>query len=195
MYGDCLTKITQTMRRINYLIATLLFVFAAAAPAWTQYNNGGPSAEKAEETVVDIAIESDDHETLVAAVKAAGLVETLQSEGPFTVFAPTDAAFAALPKGTVETLLKPENKQKLTSILTYHVIPGKFSSKAVVKAIKKGDGTAEIKTVNGSTIKAMMWDGAVYIKDANGNKAKVTAVDLMGSNGVVHVIDTVIMPE
>ncbi len=145
--------------------------------------------------VVDIALKSQDHTTLVAAVKAAGLVETLKGDGPFTIFAPTNAACEALPEGTVSTLLKPENKSTLTKVLTYHVIPGKLDSKAVVNAIKQGGGTATVTAVSGGTLIAMIKEGEVYLKDEKGRMAKITAVDLEGSNGVIHVIDTVVLPE
>lgn len=145
--------------------------------------------------IVDIAISSDDHTTLVAAVQAAGLVEVLKSEGPFTVFAPTNAAFAKLPQGTVSTLLKPENKDKLTGLLTYHVVKGNLNAAAVIKAINDGDGSIDLETVNGGKITVKLWEGKVVIKDAQGNKATVVATDLNGSNGVIHVIDTVIMPK
>ena len=144
--------------------------------------------------VVDIAIGSEVHSTLVAAVKAADLVTTLKSDGPFTVFAPTNDAFNKLPEGTVQTLLKPENKGKLASILTYHVIAGNFDANAVVKAIKDGNGMAKLTTVQGGTITATIKDGNVMLKDENGNWSKVTATDLKGSNGVIHVIDTVVLP-
>jgi uncharacterized surface protein with fasciclin (FAS1) repeats len=145
--------------------------------------------------VVDIAISSPDHTTLVAAVKAAGLVETLKSEGPFTVFAPVNSGFEALPAGTVEALLKPENKGQLTSVLTYHVLAGNFASTDVLNAINNSDGTASFTTVQGGTIKAMVKDGKVVLMDENGRQAVVTAVDLEGSNGTVHVIDQVVLPQ
>ena len=145
--------------------------------------------------VVDIAIGSEAHTTLVAAVKAAGLVETLKSEGPFTVFAPVNNAFDKLPEGTVASLLKPENKDQLAAILTYHVVAGNLDAEAVVKAIKAGNGKANVQTVQGGTLTAMMKEGAVYLMDENGGMAKVTAVDLKGSNGVIHVIDTVVLPK
>ena len=144
--------------------------------------------------VVDIAISSKDHTTLVAAVQAAGLVETLKSEGPFTVFAPTNAAFDKLPEGTVEGLLKKESKDQLTSILTYHVVAGAINSTDVVNAIKKGKGKAELTTVNGEKLTAQMDGKKVVLMDANGGKSTIIAVDLKGSNGMVHVIDTVLMP-
>lgn len=151
-------------------------------------------AEKAN-TIVDVAMSSKDHTTLVAAVKAAGLVDTLNGAGPFTVFAPVNSAFEKLPAGTVEMLLKPENKEMLTKVLTYHVVAGNLDSKAVANAIKKGNGKAELTTVSGGKLWAMMKDGSVWLKDEKGNKAKVTAVDLKGSNGVIHVIDSVVMPK
>ena len=145
--------------------------------------------------IIENAVNSKDHTTLVAAVKAAGLVETLQTAGPFTVFAPTNAAFAKLPKGTVETLLKPENLKTLQTILTYHVLAGKFSSAQIVAAIKAGNGTASFKTVSGGTLKAMVKKGAVILTDENGASAKVTIADVNQSNGVIHVIDGVVTPK
>jgi len=144
--------------------------------------------------IVENAVNSKDHTTLVAAVKAAGLVETLQSAGPFTVFAPTNAAFDKLPKGTVETLVKPENKATLTKILTYHVIAGKFDAKAIAEKIKEGGGTAELKTVQGETLKATMKGNKLVLTDAKGGTATVTIKNVYQSNGVIHVIDTVLMP-
>lgn len=145
--------------------------------------------------VVDIAIGSPAHTTLVAAVKAADLVATLKSKGPFTVFAPTNDAFAKLPAGTVETLLKPENKAKLAGVLTYHVIAGNLMAADVVAAIKKGNGKAEVATVNGGKLTITLMGDKVMITDANGNSAHVVAADLKGSNGVVHVIDSVLLPK
>jgi uncharacterized surface protein with fasciclin (FAS1) repeats len=144
--------------------------------------------------IVENAVNSKDHTTLVAAVKAAELVETLSSKGPFTVFAPTNAAFGNLPEGTVETLLKPENKKQLQTVLTYHVIAGKFNAKDVVAAIKKGGGKTELQTVSGGTVTAMLDGDKVKIKDAKGNVATVTIADVNQSNGVIHVIDTVLLP-
>jgi uncharacterized surface protein with fasciclin (FAS1) repeats len=145
--------------------------------------------------IVDVAVGSPAHTTLVAAVKAAGLVETLKGKGPFTVFAPTNDAFAKLPAGTVESLLKPENKAALAGILTYHVVAGELDSKAVAAAIKAGKGKAEVKTVNGQILTASVEKGKVKLTDAKGNSAFVTAVDLKGSNGVIHVIDAVLLPK
>ena len=144
--------------------------------------------------IVENAVNSKDHTTLVAAVKAADLVSTLSSDGPFTVFAPTNAAFEKLPEGTVETLLKPENKKQLQTVLTYHVIAGKFNAEDVVNAIKKGYGKAELKTVSGGTLTATLDGKQVKIEDANGNVATVTIADVDQSNGVIHVVDTVLLP-
>lgn len=155
----------------------------------------GSSAVSAQDkTIVDIAVGSPDHTTLVAAVKAADLVGTLQSAGPFTVFAPVNSAFDKLPAGTVATLLKPENKAMLAKILTYHVVAGNLDSKAVAKAIKKGNGKVELTTVSGGKLWAMMDGKNVVLMDEKGGKSTITAVDLKGSNGVIHVIDTVVLP-
>ncbi len=145
--------------------------------------------------IVDNAANSKDHTTLVAAVKAAGLVDTLKSDGPFTVFAPTNAGFEKLPKGTVDTLLKPENKDKLKGILTYHVVAGKLDAAAVADAIKKGNGKATLKTVAGGEITISMDGDKVVITDAKGGKATVTIADVYQSNGVIHVVDSVLLPE
>lgn len=145
--------------------------------------------------VVDIAIGSPDHTTLVAAVKAADLVATLKGKGPFTVFAPTNAAFDKLPKGTVETLLKPENKAKLAKILTYHVVSGNLDAAAVVAAIKAGNGKAVLTTVSGGKLTGTLDGAKVKLTDESGNSAYVTTADLKGSNGVVHVIDGVVLPK
>ena len=144
--------------------------------------------------IVENAVNSKDHTTLVAAVKAAELVDVLSSDGPFTVFAPTNTAFEALPEGTVETLLKEENKSKLQSVLTYHVLAGNFKAADIVNAIKKGNGKATFKTVSGADITAMMDGKNVKVKDAAGNVATVTIADVNQSNGVIHVIDTVLLP-
>ena len=144
--------------------------------------------------IIDNAVNSKDHTTLVAAVKAAGLVDTLKSKGPFTVFAPTNAAFAKLPAGTVENLVKPENKATLTSILTYHVVAGKMSAKDVVAAIKAGRGKATLKTVQGGTLTASMMGKTVMLKDSKGGMSHVTIADVNQSNGVIHVVDAVLLP-
>lgn len=145
-------------------------------------------------TIVDNAVNSPIHKTLVAAVKAAGLVDTLNSAGPFTVFAPTDDAFAKLPAGTVDSLTQPENKATLTKILTYHVVKGKISAKDLAKMIKKGNGTATLTTVEGGTLKAMMSGSNITLTDEKGGSATITTADVFQSNGVIHVIDTVLMP-
>jgi len=144
--------------------------------------------------IVENAINSKDHTTLVAAVKAADLVDVLVGKGPFTVFAPTNAAFDKLPKGTVETLVMKENKAQLQTILTYHVVAGNWSAKDISKLIKKGKGKATIKTVSGGTLTAWKKGKAIYITDENANSAMVTIADVMQSNGVIHVIDTVLLP-
>jgi uncharacterized surface protein with fasciclin (FAS1) repeats len=153
------------------------------------------SQAQSSKTIVENAIGSKDHTTLVAAVKAADLVDVLSSKGPFTVFAPTNEAFAKLPKGTVETLLKPENKAKLQAVLTYHVVAGNLDSKAVVEAIKKGNGSVTLTSVQGGKIVASLSGKNVILTDENGNKSTITAVDITSSNGVIHVIDTVVLPK
>ncbi len=156
---------------------------------------GGTLSVSAQKTVVDIAVGSKDHSTLVAAVKAADLVSTLQSAGPFTVFAPTNAAFAKLPAGTVENLLKAENKATLAKILTYHVVAGNLDAAAVVKAITDGKGKVVVKTVSGGSLTASLKDGKVILTDENGATATVVATDLKAGNGVIHVIDGVLLPK
>ena len=155
----------------------------------------GGAAMYPSKNIVDNAVNSKDHTTLVAAVKAAGLVETLQGSGPFTVFAPTNSAFEKLPAGTVDNLLKPENKEMLSGVLAYHVIPGKLDSKEIASLIKKGDGKAELTTVEGGKIWLWMKGDNLVIKDEKGGMATVTIKDVYQSNGVIHVIDTVVMPE
>ena len=180
---------------------TLLAAFAVAALALTSLAaqaqkdpDVGGAAMYPNKTIVENAVNSPIHKTLVAAVKAAGLVDTLNSAGPFTVFAPTDDAFAKLPAGTVDTLIKPENKDTLVKILTYHVVPGKVSSKQLLKMIKKGGGKATLKTVQGEELTATTADGKIMLTDAKGGMATVTTADVFQSNGVIHVIDTVLMP-
>ena len=155
----------------------------------------GGAAMYPNKNIVENAVNSKDHTTLVAAVKAAGLVETLQSKGPFTVFAPTNAAFDKLPAGTVDTLLKPENIKTLQTVLTYHVVAGKMNASDIAKAIKVGKGKATLKTVSGGTLTAWMDGKDLYISDEKGNKAKVTIADVNQSNGVIHVVDTVLLPK
>lgn len=155
----------------------------------------GGAAMYPNKNIIENAVNSKDHTTLVAAVKAAGLVETLEGKGPFTVFAPTNEAFAKLPAGTVETLLKPENKKMLQTILTYHVVAGKLNSSDIAKAIKAGKGKATFKTVSGGTLTAWMKGKDLYITDESGNNSKVTIADVNQSNGVIHVVDTVLLPK
>lgn len=145
--------------------------------------------------IVDNAVNSKDHTTLVAAVSAAGLVETLKSAGPFTVFAPTNDAFNKLPEGTVGTLVKPENKAMLTKILTYHVLSGRYNASDIVKAIKAGKGSAEFTTVSGGKLLAMLKGSNVILKDENGGTSMVSIPDVNQKNGVIHVIDTVVLPK
>ncbi len=144
--------------------------------------------------IIDNAVNSADHTTLVAAVKAGGLVDTLKGKGPFTVFAPTNEAFAKLPAGTVDTLLKPENKKQLDQVLTYHVVAGKVDSAALAKKIKAGHGKATLKTVEGGTLTATMDGSDIVLTDAKGGTAKVTIADVYQSNGVIHVVDSVLLP-
>ncbi|MGB3378767.1 MAG: fasciclin domain-containing protein [Allopontixanthobacter sediminis] len=144
--------------------------------------------------IIENAVNSADHTTLVAAVKAAGLVETLSGPGPFTVFAPTNAAFAKLPAGTVDTLLKPENKAALSGVLTYHVVPGRVTARDLMRMIDAGGGMAQLKTVNGGTLTARLSGGNVVLVDAKGGTATVTQADVMQSNGVIHVTNAVSLP-
>lgn len=175
------------------LFAFVIAVGVAGTASAQMYSQA--SMKSNEKDIVDTAVATPQLSTLVAAVKAAGLVETLKGDGPFTVFAPVNDAFGKLPSGTVETLLKPENKAMLTSVLTYHVIAGNFEAKDVAAAIKNGNGKAELTTVQGGKIWAMMDGADVVLKDEKGNKSKVVMVDVKTSNGVVHVIDTVVMPK
>ncbi|MBA3440054.1 MAG: fasciclin domain-containing protein [Pyrinomonadaceae bacterium] len=153
----------------------------------------GGAAMYKQKDIVDNAMNSKDHTTLVAAVKAAGLVETLKGTGPFTVFAPTNAAFSKLPEGTVDTLVKPENKEMLTKVLTYHVVPGKFNAKAIMKQIKAGGGTAKLTTVSGGTLTATMVGKNLMLRDEKGGMSHVMISNVYQSNGVIHVVDSVLM--
>ena len=155
----------------------------------------GGAAMYPSKNIVENAANSKDHTTLVAAVKAAGLVETLQTPGPFTVFAPTNAAFEMLPKGTVETLLKPENKSTLAGVLTYHVVPGRIDAAELAKMIKEGNGKAELTTVAGGKLWASVKGNQVMLMDEKGGTATVTIKDVYQSNGVIHVIDHVVLPK
>ena len=145
--------------------------------------------------IIDNAVNSADHTTLVAAVKAAGLIETLKGKGPFTVFAPTNSAFDKLPAGTVATLLMPENKNMLTKFLTYHVLAGRFDSKTIMAKIKAGKGKAWFRTVNGGTLTAWMDGGSLILADEKGGQSRVTIADVFQSNGVIHVVDSVLLPK
>ncbi|MBK7392814.1 MAG: fasciclin domain-containing protein [Chloracidobacterium sp.] len=167
----------------------------APAPAGDGNPMVGGSPMMKTKDIIDNAVNSKDHTTLVAAVKAAGLVETLKGAGPFTVFAPTNAAFDKLPKGTVDTLLKPESKKALTGILTYHVVAGKMDAAAIAKGIEEGKGKFVMKTVAGGTLTATLEGKDVIITDEKGGKSKVTIADVIQSNGVIHVVDSVLMPK
>ena len=174
--------------------AAIAVTSISAASAQMKDPDVGGAAMYPNKTIVANAVNSPIHKTLVAAVKAAGLVDTLNSPGPFTVFAPTDDAFAKLPAGTVETLVKPENKATLVKILTYHVVSGKITSKDLKKWIKKGGGTYSAKTVEGGMLTFTMDMGKIKITDEKGGSAYITTADVFQSNGVIHVIDTVLMP-
>ena len=191
------TSSFRTVSRAIALAAVLMAGGAMTAPAAfaedTVTVGGAPMYPS--KNIIENAVNSKDHTTLVAAVKAAGLVETLSGPGPFTVFAPTNAAFEKLPAGTVETLLKPENKDKLVAILTYHVVPAAAMSDAVAKMIADDGGSHAIKTVQGGTIIAKKDGNNITLTDENGNVATVTIADVKQSNGVIHVIDTVLLPK
>lgn len=187
------------MRNPMTLCLALAASLAGGAPLSAQMAMNDPmvggQAMYASKDIVSNALNSADHTTLVAAVKAAGLVETLQGKGPFTVFAPTNAAFAALPSGTVDNLLKPESKPALTKVLTYHVLAGNYDAAALEKLIKQGGGTAQLKTVSGGTLSFMM-NGPrnIAVKDEGGHIANISTYDVRQSNGVIHVIDRVLLP-
>jgi uncharacterized surface protein with fasciclin (FAS1) repeats len=174
--------------------ATIALVAGLAAPALAANPRVGGAPMFENKNIVENAVNSKDHTTLVAAVKAADLVDTLAGPGPFTVFAPTNAAFAKLPAGTVETLVKPENKGTLTKILTYHVVPGNYSSAQLMALAKKSGGQAELKTAEGSSLAVISKGGKLYVADAKGNTARITIANVKQSNGVIHVIDKVEMP-
>ncbi|MDP9339591.1 MAG: fasciclin domain-containing protein [Acidobacteriota bacterium] len=180
------------MNKLTLMFLGVLMIGSAAVAQ--QDPMVGGAAMYPTKNIVENAMNSNDHTTLVAAVKAAGLVETLQGPGPFTVFAPTNEAFAKLPAGTVDTLVKPENKDTLTKILTYHVVAGKMSSKDIAKAIKAGNGTATLTTVSGGTLKASFQGKNIVLTDEKGGASTVTIADVFQSNGVIHVINAVLMP-
>ena len=190
----------KTTHKIAAITAALIMsvagasAFAQTAKAGASVMVGGAPMLPTKD-IIDNAVNSKDHTTLVAAVKAAGLVETLKGPGPFTVFAPTNAAFAALPAGTVDTLLKPENKGMLTGILAYHVVPGTMDAAAITKVLADGKGTATLKTVAGGTLTAKAADGKVMVTDEKGGSATVTIADVYQSNGVIHVVDKVLLPK
>ena len=196
--NNYLMKIQNLLQNVTLVAFLITATFAVA-------NNNDPTKKNKKETtsemrseedatIVGVAAGNENFSTLVAAVKAADLVGTLNSEGPFTVFAPTNEAFAKLPEGTVESLLKAENKAALSSILTYHVVAGKFMAEDVVKAIKDNKGKFEITTVNGEKLIAHIMDGKVMLKDSKGNNSTIILTDVGASNGVIHAIDSVVMP-
>jgi uncharacterized surface protein with fasciclin (FAS1) repeats len=176
------------------IAAFALAAIAIAPKTYAQTKMVGGAAMYPTKDIIDNAVNSKDHTTLVAAVKAAGLVETLKGAGPFTVFAPTNEAFDKLPAGTVATLLKPENKATLTKILTYHVVAGRVSAADLVAKIKAGGGKAELKTVSGGTLTAMLKGKKVYLVDEKGGQSWVTIADVFQSNGVIHVVNAVLLP-
>lgn len=182
----------KTRKFLALAVLTLGFGFTMNAQKTVMV---GGAAMYPNKNIIENAVNSKDHTTLVAAVKAAGLVETLQGKGPFTVFAPTNEAFGKLPAGTVDNLLKPENMKMLQTILTYHVVAGKMNSSDIAKAIEAGKGKAMLKTVSGGTLTAWMEGKDLYISDENGNKSKVTIADVNQSNGVIHVVDAVLLPK
>ncbi len=184
---------SQSIKSVLVAFAFCGCAFVSQAQSTTEV---GGEAMYPKKDIVTNAVNSEDHTTLVAAVKAAGLVETLQGKGPFTVFAPVNDAFENLPEGTVSTLLKPENKSTLTNVLTYHVVSGKWDFNDLSKAIKQGKGKYEISTVSGGKLWAMMnGEHNILIKDENGNVANISVYDVYQSNGVIHVIDTVLLPK
>jgi len=182
------------MNRKIFVVVTLLALAMTAAVAGMKNPVVGGQEMYPTKNIVENAVNSADHTTLVAAVKAAGLVETLEGPGPFTVFAPTNEAFNKLPAGTVDTLLKPENKATLTKVLTYHVVAGRLGSHELMKKIKEGNGKAELTTVEGGKLWAMQDGKNIVLKDEKGGMATVTIANVFQSNGVIHVIDTVVMP-
>lgn len=189
----------KKIKTIMIVAAAALFTNASfaqtAAMSKEKTVEVGGAAMYPSKDIISNAVNSKDHTTLVAAVKAAGLVETLQGEGPFTVFAPTNAAFGLLPAGTVDNLLKPENKATLTTVLTYHVVAGKWNAADIMKLIKEGNGTATVKTVAGGNLMLAMKGGKLAVTDEKGGVGYVTIKDVNQSNGVIHVIDHVLLPK
>jgi uncharacterized surface protein with fasciclin (FAS1) repeats len=190
------TKGIISMNKLALALVAALTLGLTAVSASAQMKNPevGGSPMYPTKTIVENAVNSKDHTTLVAALKAAGLVDTLNGPGPFTVFAPTNAAFDKLPAGTVDTLLKPENKATLAKILTYHVVPGKYNSKKLEQMIKKGNGKATLKTVQGDPLTVSMSGDKIIVTDEKGGTATVTIADVYQSNGIIHVIDAVLQP-
>ena len=182
------------MPSIRLMAMALALTMPIATPVFAQVMVGG-APMYATKDIIDNAVNSKDHTTLVAAVKAAGLVDTLKGPGPFTVFAPVNAAFAALPAGTVDTLLKPENKPALVKVLTFHVVPGRLDAAALQKMIADHKGTAMLKTVEGEPLTATMIAGVLTVTDLKGGMAHVTTPDVIQSNGVIHVVDRVLLPK
>lgn len=173
------------MKKLMFIISTLILFISVQSV----------TAQKASKNIVETAVAVKDFSTLVTALKAAELVGALQGDGPFTVFAPTNDAFSKIDANTLNTLLKPENKAKLASILTYHVISGKLAAEDVVGALKKGNGKTEVTTLNGAKLKVMQKDGKIWLKDQNGNYSEIVKTDVMTTNGVIHVIGDVVMPK
>ena len=186
------------MKKLVFAMLLVVLSIGAAGSVQAQMKSDNPmvggAAMYKTKNIVENAMNSKDHTTLVAAVTAAGLVDTLKSKGPFTVFAPTNEAFDKLPAGTVDTLVKPENKAMLTKILTYHVVAGNYDSKKIAAMIKKGKGKATLKTVSGGTLTAMMSGNSIVLTDEKGGTSTITIADVKQSNGVIHVVDTVLMP-
>ncbi len=172
------------MKKVFLILSTVALVF------FTQTTN----AQDKSMNIVDIAVSVDDFSTLVTALKAADLVGALQGDGPFTVFAPVNAGFAKIDSNTLNSLLAPENKAKLAAILTYHVVAGKIAAADVASALKSGNGKAELTTLNGETLTAVSKDGGIFLMDKNGNYSKIAKTDVMASNGVIHIIEDVVMP-
>ncbi|MDT0540264.1 fasciclin domain-containing protein [Croceitalea sp. P059] len=172
------------MKKVIFILSTVALVL------FTQSTNAQKS-----QNIVDIAVSVDDFSTLVTALKAADLVGALQGDGPFTVFAPVNSGFAKIDANTLNSLLEPANKEKLAAILTYHVVAGKIVAADVVAALEKGNGKAELTTLNGGKVTAVSKDGGIFLMDANGNYSKIAKIDVMASNGVIHIIEDVVMPQ
>src|SRR3984885_12735675 len=186
-------RITTMNRKLAVVLATVAIAVTSAMAGMKNPVVGGQEMYPTK-NIIENAVNSADHTTLVAAVKAAGLVQTLESPGPFTVFAPTNEAFAKLPAGTVDTLLKPENKTKLTGVLTYHVVAGRLTTTQLREKVKEGGGMAELKTVEGEPLTVKENDGKLWLIDGKGDRAEITIGDVMQSNGVIQVINTVMLP-